>query len=87
MQCPLRVVFAWLLIGKLNSKPGSGMTSRAFRSSAIGVTYIARQFGIQVNADAVEEAIQRGTLTKPKDFYRSYGPNCSAGKARPFGVL
>ena len=44
------------------------MASRAFRSSAIGVTYIARQFGVQVNADAVEQAIQRGTLTKLKDF-------------------
>ena len=44
------------------------MSSRAFRSSAIGVTYIARQFGIQVNADSVEDAIARGTLSTAKDF-------------------
>jgi len=60
------------------------MTSRAFRSSAIGVTYIARQFGIQVNADAVEEAIQRGTLTKPKDFSNYFFDHGVLVKIRKF---
>ena len=44
------------------------MTSRAFRSSAIGVTFIARQFGVRVNVDAIENAIDGGTLESVKDF-------------------
>ena len=44
------------------------MISRSVRSSAIGVTFIARQFGVLVNADAVEEAIKSGTLASTKDF-------------------
>ena len=62
------------------------MTSRAFRSSAIGVTYIARQFGVQVNADAVEEAIQRGTLTKLKDFSNYFFDHGVLVKIRKFSA-
>ena len=61
------------------------MASRALRSSAIGVTYIARQFGVQVNADAVEDAIQRGTLTKPKDFSNYFFDQGVLVKIRKFG--
>ena len=65
---PVFVGPVWRNLVETSLGPVSRMTSRAFRSSAIGVTYIARQFGVQVNADAVEEAIQRGALTKLKDF-------------------
>ncbi len=44
------------------------MTSRAFRSSAIGVTFIARQFGVRINVDAIENAISNGTLSNAKEF-------------------
>ena len=60
------------------------MSSRAFRSSAISVTYIARQFGIQVNADAVEEAIQRGSLSSPKDFGHYFFDHGVLVKVRKF---
>ena len=42
--------------------------SISVRSSAISVVFIARQFGVPVNADAVEEAIKSGALANTKDF-------------------
>ena len=42
--------------------------SISVRSSAISVVFIARQFGVPVNADAVEEAIKSGVLASTKDF-------------------
>ena len=42
--------------------------SISVRSSAISVVFIARQFGVPVNADAVEEAIKSGAIASTKDF-------------------
>jgi len=57
--------------------------SRAFRSSAIAVTYIARQFGVQINVDAVAEAVERSGLTKPQqfsDYFYDFGVNARIRK-------
>ena len=52
-----------------SSRPQSRkVTSRSLRSSAISAAFIARQFGVWVNADAVEGAIKGGTLASTKDF-------------------
>ncbi len=62
------------------------MTTRAFRSSAIGVTFIARQFGVRVNTDAIEEAINAGTLSNSKEFaayFFTQGIQVKARKLKP----
>ena len=38
------------------------------RSSALAVTFIARQFGVRINADAVEQALDHGVLSNSKEF-------------------
>ena len=44
------------------------MSNRTLRSSSLAVTFIARQFGVRINADFVEDALQQGTLSNPKEF-------------------
>ena len=64
--------------------------SRAFRSSAIGVTYIARQFGVQINVDAVAEAVDRSGLSTPKqftDYFYGFGVNVKLRKFKPIDLL
>ncbi len=43
-------------------------TARTIRSSCLAVTFIARQFGVRINADFVENTIKKGSLTSPKEF-------------------
>jgi ABC-type bacteriocin/lantibiotic exporter with double-glycine peptidase domain len=64
--------------------------SRAFRSSAIAVTYIARQFGVQINVDAVAEAVERSGLTKPQqfsDYFYDFGVNARIRKFNPTDLV
>ena len=42
--------------------------TRVMRSSALAVTFIARQFGVRINADAVEQALDHGVLSNSKEF-------------------
>ena len=42
--------------------------SRTIRSSCLAVTFIARQFGIRINADFVENTLKQGEMSTPKDF-------------------
>ena len=42
--------------------------SRTIRSSCLAVTFIARQFGVRINADFVENTLQNGSLSNPKEF-------------------
>ena len=44
------------------------MRSRSLRTSAISIAFIARQFGVRVNSDALEEQIKGGFLSSTKDF-------------------
>ncbi len=44
------------------------MKDRSLRSSAISVAFIARQFGVRVNSDALEEQIKNRSLSSTKDF-------------------
>ncbi|MBL93707.1 MAG: hypothetical protein CMF70_00130 [Magnetovibrio sp.] len=44
------------------------MSSRTIRSSAISISFIARQFGVRVNSDSVDQAIKSGTLSTTKDL-------------------
>ncbi|MBO34470.1 MAG: hypothetical protein CMM74_16085 [Rhodospirillaceae bacterium] len=44
------------------------MSTRTIRSSALAITFIARQFGVRINADFVENAIQQGTLSNSKEL-------------------
>lgn len=62
-------------------------STRAMRSSAIGVTYIARQFGIQITADAVEDALQRGTLSNHKEFVNYFFEHGVTVKLRKFSSM
>jgi len=60
--------------------------SRAFRSSAIAVTYIARQFGVQINVDSVADAVERSGLSTPKQFanyFYDFGINVKLRKFSP----
>ncbi|MEK9942977.1 MAG: ABC transporter transmembrane domain-containing protein [Gammaproteobacteria bacterium] len=42
--------------------------TRTIRSSCLAVTFIARQFGVRINADFVENSIKRGDLTNSKEL-------------------
>ena len=42
--------------------------TRTIRSSCLAVTFIARQFGVRINADFVENTLKKGSLTSPKEF-------------------
>ena len=42
--------------------------TRVMRSSSLAVTFIARQFGVRINADAVEQALDHGVLSNSKEF-------------------
>ena len=42
--------------------------SRTIRSSCLAVTFIARQFGVRINADFVENTLKNGSLSNPKEF-------------------
>ena len=53
---------------ELTGGPQVSNYSISVRSSAISVVFIARQFGVPVNADAVEEAIKSGAIASTKDF-------------------
>ena len=53
---------------ELTGGPQVSNYSISVRSSAISVVFIARQFGVPVNADAVEEAIKSGALASTKGF-------------------
>ena len=60
--------------------------SRAFRSSSIAVTYIARQFGVQINVDSVADAVERSGLSTPKQFanyFYDFGINVKLRKFSP----
>ena len=64
--------------------------SRAFRSSAIAVTYIARQFGVQINVDAVTDAVERSGLSTPKDFinyFYQFGVSVKLRKFKPAELI
>ena len=66
------------------------MSNRAFRSSAIAVTYIARQFGVQINVDAVADAVERSGLSTPKqftDYFYDFGVNVKLRKFKPIDLL
>ena len=64
--------------------------SRAFRSSAIAVTYIARQFGVQINVDAVTDAVERSGLSTPKDFinyFYQFGVSVKLRRFKPAELI
>ncbi|MFL2783315.1 MAG: peptidase domain-containing ABC transporter [Rhodospirillales bacterium] len=64
--------------------------SRAFRSSAIAVTYISRQFGVQINVDAVTDAVERSGLSTPKDFinyFYQFGVSVKLRKFKPADLI
>ena len=66
------------------------MSNRAFRSSAIAVTYIARQFGVQINVDAVADAVERSGLSTPKqfaDYFYDFGVNVKLRKFKPIELV
>ncbi len=42
--------------------------SRTIRSACLAVTFIARQFGVRINADFVENTLKNGSLSNPKEF-------------------
>jgi ABC-type bacteriocin/lantibiotic exporter with double-glycine peptidase domain len=44
------------------------LSNRTIRSACMAVTFIARQFGKRINADYVENSIEQGTLSNPKEF-------------------
>ena len=62
------------------------MKSRSLRSSAISVAFIARQFGIRVNADALETQIKNGSLSTTKDFEDYFFRQGVLIKLRKLGV-
>ena len=62
------------------------MKSRSLRSSAISVAFIARQFGIRVNADALETQIKNGSLSTTKDFENYFFRQGVLIKLRKMGV-
>ena len=64
--------------------------SRAFRSSAIAVTYIARQFGVQIKVDADTDAVERSGLSTPKDFinyFYQFGVSVKLRKFKPAELI
>jgi hypothetical protein len=42
--------------------------SRTIRSSCLAVTFIARQFGVRINADFVENTLKNGDLSNSKEL-------------------
>lgn len=44
------------------------MSKRALLTSAMGITLLARQYGVRVQPDAVEDAISKGTIRSRRDL-------------------
>ena len=47
------------------------MDARLLRSAALGVIAIARQFGVRITADTIDNAIERGNLNNPDQLENS----------------
>ena len=56
--------------------------SRTIRSSCLAVTFIARQFGVRINADFVENTLKNGSLSNPKEFTDFFARQGILTKAR-----
>ncbi len=56
--------------------------SRTIRSSCLAVTSIARQFGVRINADFVENTLKNGSLSNPKELTDFFGSQGILTKAR-----
>ncbi|MBT5155668.1 MAG: peptidase domain-containing ABC transporter [Gammaproteobacteria bacterium] len=56
--------------------------SRTIRSSCLAVTFIARQFGVRINADFVENTLKNGDLSNSKDFTDFFARQGILTKAR-----
>ena len=60
--------------------------TRVMRSSALAVTFIARQFGVRINADAVEQALDHGVLSNSKEFDNFFSDHHVLTKPRKANV-
>lgn len=49
------------------------MNNRALLTSAIGVTLLARQYGVRVQPDVVEDALNKGVIRSSKDLDSYFG--------------
>ena len=56
--------------------------TRVIRSSALAVTFIARQFGIRINADAVEKSLEHGVLSNSREFDKFFADHDILTKPR-----
>ena len=61
--------------------------SRTIRSSCLAVTFIARQFGVRINADFVENTLKNGSLSNPKEFTDFFARQGILTKARRTNVF
>ena len=60
--------------------------SRTIRSSCLAVTFIARQFGVRINADFVENALKQGSLASPKEFNIFFAQHGIVTKPRKINI-
>ena len=56
--------------------------TRVIRSSALAVTFIAQQFGIRINADAVETALDHGVLSNSRELDKFFSDHQVLTKPR-----
>ena len=69
------ILFKHLISSIASRSTDTNIKPHAVRSSSLAVTYIARQFGVRINADFVEASIQKGSLTNSRELINFFYQN------------